>query len=255
MAVPASRRAVVLALLYLARSCSAFVGGQTAGRGRGLQLRALAASRAARGPFAAANRALLLPGPTASGTDRPASALPELPTLDAAEEELLRSGRPLRWQQPPGRGERSGRGFCVQELRADEADVWAAVSDFGRYPELISTVKTAAAYDGPPGVVDAANVCRYSFLVSRIRLRLDVRFSVDEAQRYASWQLDRPSWVLTDSSGYWRVQPCADRPGMVRVWFCVSVRLTARVPGFVIRLVSRLGLAKATRWLKELDRA
>ena len=66
-------------------------------------------------------------------------------------------------------------------------------------------------------------------------------------------QLDKPSWVLADSTGYWRVVPCADRPGVVRVWFCVSVRLKARVPGFVIQLVSRLGLAKATRWLADLE--
>ena len=87
--------------------------------------------------------------------------------------------------------------YLLQELRADADDVWKAVSDFSRYPELISTVRTATAYDAPEGTgSEAANVCRYNFLVSRIRLVLNVRFVVDDSQRYASWQLDRPSWVL-----------------------------------------------------------
>lgn len=177
---------------------------------------------------------------------------PELPTLDASEEELLRSGNMLRWQEPPGAGG-AGSGFTVQEICADVDEVWRAVSGFSRYSELIPTVRTARAYDGPAGVVEPENVSRYSFLVSRIRLRLDVRFAVHESERYATWQLDRPSWVLRDSTGYWHVQPCTDRPGLVRVWFAVQVSLTKRVPGFVISLVSRLGLSKATKWLKALD--
>ena len=179
---------------------------------------------------------------------------PPLPTLDAAEEELLRSGQTLRWQEPPGVGG-VGSGFAALELCADANEVWEAVSGFSRYAELIPTVRTAAAYDGPTGATEPSNVCRYSFLVSRIRLRLDVRFAVDPALQYASWRLDRPSWVLQDSTGYWRVEPCTDRPGIVRVWFAVSVRLSKRVPGFVVSLVSRLGLSKATKWLRQLDKS
>jgi len=180
------------------------------------------------------------------------AAVPKLPTLDADEEALLRSGKMLRWQEPPGAGG-SGSGFAVQELCANADDVFEAVSAFGRYDQLIPTVRTAKSYAGPAGVIEPDNISRYSFKVSRIGLRLDVRFAVDETQRYVSWRLDRPSWVLADSTGYWHVEPCDDRPGIVRVWFAVAVRLTARVPGFIISLVSRLGLAKATRWLQNLD--
>ena len=49
------------------------------------------------------------------------------------------------------------------------------------------------------------------------------------------------------------MQEVEDRPGIVRVWFCVSVRLKPLVPGFVVRLVSRLGLFKATKWLQSLE--
>lgn len=52
--------------------------------------------------------------------------------------------------------------------------------------------------------------------------------------------------------GYWLVEPLADRPGLVRVWFCVTVRLARLVPGFVVGLVSRLGLKKATSWVADL---
>ena len=115
-------------------------------------------------------------------------------------------------------------------------------------------MRSVARYD-PPADASAdepSNVCRYRFLVSRLRLVLHVRFAVDDAQRHASWQLDKPSWVLDGSTGYWRVEPVVDRPGFVRVWFCVAVRLKPLVPAFVVSLVSRLGLSKATRWLKDL---
>ena len=83
-----------------------------------------------------------------------------------------------------------------------------------------------------------------------IRLPLAVRFTVSDAERYATWVLDRPSWVLAESTGFWHVQPLPTRPGYVRVWFCVAVRLRARVPGFVVGLVSRLGLRKACFWVR-----
>lgn len=190
--------------------------------------------------------------PTSSDSDMP--SLPELPSLDAREEALVQSGECLRWQQPPDKQQPIGRGFAVQELRADADEVWKAISDFGRYDELISTVRTATRYEPPEDVgAEPDNICRYNFLVSRIRLVLNVRFAVDEARRYAAWNLDKSSWVLDDSTGYWRVQELPERPGVVRVWFCVSVQLNKRVPRFVVGLVSRLGLRKATRWLKLLE--
>ena len=179
-----------------------------------------------------------------------AGGMVQLPSLDADEEAKVRRGEMLRWQEPPGAGG-EGSGFAVMELCADPDEVWRAVSAFGRYDELIPTVRTATAYEDPQAGLEPTNVCRYKFIVSRVRLRLDVRFATDEEQRYACWRLDKPSWVLSDSTGYWHVHPCDDRPGVVRVWFVVRVRLAARVPGFIINLVSRLGLAKATRWLPQ----
>ena len=174
----------------------------------------------------------------------------QLPSLDADEEAKVRRGEMLRWQEPPGAGG-EGSGFAVMELCADPDEIFRAVSAYSRYDELIPTVRTATAYEDPEAGTESDNVCRYKFIVSRVRLRLDVRFATDDEQRYACWRLDKPSWVLADSTGYWHVQPCDDRPGVTRVWFVVRVRLAARVPGFIISLVSRLGLAKATRWLPQ----
>ena len=75
----------------------------------------------------------------------------------------------------------------------------------------------------------------------------------DEALRHAAWELERPSWVLADSTGCWHVQPLDARPGYVRVWFCASVKLRARVPAFVQNLVSRLGLQRACGWVATLS--
>jgi len=209
-----------------------------------------APARAGPEQFKKSSRLLFLPF---RGTSK---AVPPLPILDEEEERLVRSGERLRWQQPPGPGNREGRGFAVVELHANPDDVWRAITNFDKYVEFIQTVKRATAYDDPPEAPPKAdNVCLYSFVVSRIRLRLDVRFTLDSRKRCAAWQLDKKSWVLHDSTGYWRVEPCADRPGIVRVWFCVGVRLAGRVPNFVLGLVARLGLDKATRWLKGLEHA
>ena len=99
------------------------------------------------------------------------------------------------------------------------------------------------------GELAAGESC-YDFLVSRIRLPLAVRFTISDADRYAAWVLDRPSWVLRESTGFWHVQAVPERPGYVRVWFRVAVLLKARVPRFIIGLVSRLGLRKACFWVR-----
>ena len=207
---------------------------------------AQASQRCSGAHLSAARAAIAVPSREEAGT---AASFVQLPTLNADEEARVRRGETLKWQQAPGAGG-EGSGFAVLELCADPDEVWRAVSGFDRYPELIPTVRTATPYDDPDAGTEPDNVSRYNFIVSRIRLRLDVRFATDAAQRYACWRLDKPSWVLSDSTGYWHVEQCDDRPGVVRVWFAVSVRLTARVPSFVISLVSRLGLAKATRWLR-----
>ena len=47
----------------------------------------------------------------------------------------------------------------------------------------------------------------------------------------------------------------ADRPCYARVWFSVAVALNKYVPGFVVGLISRLGLKKATSWIGDLAEA
>ena len=148
-----------------------------------------------------------------------------------------------------------GSGFAVQEIRATPDEAWQCVSNFDEYAQRIKTVRTVSTYtpdaDSRFGALAPGEAC-YDFLVSRIRLPLAVRFTMHDVatERYVTWVLDRPSWVLRESTGYWHVQAVPERQGYVRVWFCVAVRLTARVPRFVVGLVSRLGLRKACFWVR-----
>ena len=66
------------------------------------------------------------------------------------------------------------------------------------------------------------------------------------------WVRDSTRCTPRRVAGFWLVEEIAERPERCRVWFCVSVRLNKRVPGFVVSLVSRLGLKKATSWLGDL---
>ena len=105
-------------------------------------------------------------------------------------------------------------------------------------------METTSAWAGPPRRVDG-----------EAHGEDEAYAAHDEAVAADAGRLDVPSWVLDDSTGYWRVEPVRDRPGAVRVWFCVAVKLKPLVPRFVVGLVSRLGLRKATKWLKDLEPA
>ena len=121
-----------------------------------------------------------------------------LPALNEAQLEQLARGERCQQQDPPRAGSPIGSGFSVQDVAITPDRAWLAVSAFGRYADLIGTVRTASRYEPDPA--EEAASC-YNFLVSRIRLVLNVRFRVDESSLRASWVLDRPSWVLQDSSG------------------------------------------------------
>lgn len=126
------------------------------------------------------------------GTDGPCTfgAHTTLPALSKQDERQLAAGQRVQRQQL---GAGYGAGYAVQELAADADAVWRAVSAFERYAELIPTVKSVEVVrDADPAL---GGPC-FRFLVSRIRLLLHVRFGVDESARRASWELERPSWVL-----------------------------------------------------------
>jgi len=114
---------------------------------------------------------------------------PVVPTLREVDLLMLDEGKRVQRQDLKGGG---GSGFAVQDIRADPATVWRCISDFTSYDRLISTVRTAQAYS--PTLVIPGTGC-YRFTVSRLRLCLDVRFCVDDEQRYAYWSLEQPSWV------------------------------------------------------------
>ena len=176
--------------------------------------------------------------------------VPDLPELSDEDVRKLTAGKFLQRQLLDGP---NGSGFAVQEVRASEEEAWRCISDFDTYASRVKTVRTVAPYtpelDSRFGPLASDETC-YDFVVSRIRLPLAVRFTTLEAEQYVAWVLDRPSWVLRESTGFWHVQSVPERQGYVRVWFCVAVRLTARVPGFVVKLVSRLGLRKACFWVR-----
>ena len=102
------------------------------------------------------------------------------PELDEDEQRRLHAGERVSRQQPPERGG-AGSGFSVQEVCLPPDAAWAAVRDFEGYAERIKTVRTVTRYTSEAlGSEDAP--C-YNFLVSRIRLVLNVRFDVDETSR------------------------------------------------------------------------
>lgn len=187
--------------------------------------------------------------------DRPGPA-PVLPTLSEEQTRALAAGERVELQNfDEATG--SGEGFAVHEVRADAEEIWQVVTAYHRYVELIKTCRSATRYECcnreselpiVPCAVDAPceadGVC-YQFIVSRLRLNLSVRFVTDDSLRYASWVLDRPTWVLRDSTGFWHVEPLDG--GRVRIWFSVAVLLNPGIPSFVTWCARRPRAARRLR--------
>lgn len=192
------------------------------------------------------------PSPAArSGRRRcqPQGSSPELPELRPAELRRLTAGKRVQRQDLRSG---SGTGFAVQDICADPDAAWDCVSDFAGYKRRIGTVRKVEAYR-PERVVPGT--CCYRFTVSRLGLLLDVRFAVDEEQRYARWTLEQPSWVQPAAllagcplaSGPPDPRRSLVRAGAVRLDRVLARAAAARPAGAHPRLVRGGGRARALR--------
>lgn len=173
---------------------------------------------------------------------------PLLPLLSVREELRLREGERVEHVVMP-RGS-TGSGLSVQDVRANAADVFRAVSSFGEYASLIKTVRNVSisAHSGTN--------TKALIEVSRFKLKLYVNFTTYGPAQYVAWTLDRdrPTPFIRECVGYWYVEDLGEaRPGWTRVWFVVRVRLRPFVPKIIEMLVARVGLRRATTWIQLLS--
>lgn len=174
---------------------------------------------------------------------------PILPALSVHEELQLREGeRVERVVMPAGS---TGSGVSVQDVRASPDEVFCNVAAFESYTSLIKTVRNVEIYERTAGTAKAL------IEVSRFKLKLYVNFTLNMPARMISWTLDRDNATpfIRECVGYWYIEDLGDvRPGWSRVWFVVRVRLRPYVPKIIEGLVARVGLRRATKWVRSLSR-
>lgn len=168
---------------------------------------------------------------------------PPLPELSEEEEELVLQGLRLQKQT---RDETGGGGFSVQEIHAPADLVWQKLRALEEYPEMIKTVRRSAIYEETDESVKA------KITVSRFRIPLYVEFSSNPPAMCMPWKLDtnHRNILLKESHGFWLVEPTAEQ-GTCRVWFSVSATLRSGIPKVIERIAEKLGLYKASNWVKE----
>jgi hypothetical protein len=93
----------------------------------------------------------------------------DIPELTAEDKRTLQSGGRVQMQQRSGR---AGTGWVVVEVLADPDLVFAALTDFRQYTDMIPTVRGTTVY------YEAGAVCKAQYLLSKFRLKINAEQEV-----------------------------------------------------------------------------
>ena len=174
------------------------------------------------------------------------SGAPPVLTLTAEEQARLAEGKVVKRQvkNPDGK---SGRGVAIQDIHADPDTVWAHITDFNHYPQMVENVYACDI------VSTRGEHIFVHFIIGSMGVKAE--YWIDHTYRpdqgWLTWTLDYSKTSdLDDSVGYWRVEALPDRPGWTRVAYSVQVQVSGWVPDFIVSMVSDSGLTKATAWVK-----
>ena len=180
--------------------------------------------------------------PVMSKTWRPL----DLPRLSPEEVRSLGLGLPVQAQERDGV---VGSGYVVQDVRGTKEQVWALLTDYGRYHEFIGTVRSSAVRGG-----SSMECTRASFVLSKFLFEVNVLHFFSAERDHLKFSLDPSSTnlITKEAEGYWFVEAEGDnlRAGHVRVWFGASVRVSRLVPKWIVEYASVRALRRATSWLR-----
>lgn len=197
---------------------------------------------------------LSLPGPLgleqlrarpAPGSFSKPAGLPRLSREDIGH---LTDGKIVQRQTRDGV---TGNGFVVMDLEASPETVWSLLLDFERYPEMISTVRSAALRPG-----STLERARATFVLSKFLLEVNVVHQFDRRRQQLRFCLDSASQnlIMKQADGFWYVETpdVAEglKPGHVRIWFGASIRVSRIVPRWVTDYAAQRALRRATAWLR-----
>jgi len=171
-----------------------------------------------------------------------------LPSLGPEQLAKLRAGEAVFTQQRTGK---SGNGLAVFDLEGSPEAVWSLLTDYGRYDQVIGTVRKSTVRAG------STRACaRATFVLSKFLLEVSVLHFFNPERSHLKFHLDPSSTnrILKEAEGMWFVETPASAPGLkpghVRVWFRASVVVSRLVPSFVVDYAQSRALRRVTSWLK-----
>jgi len=169
-----------------------------------------------------------------------------LPRLSKEEIRSLGLGMSVQAQERDGV---VGSGYVVQDIRGTKEQVWALLTDYGRYHEFIGTVRRSKVKEG-----STLEYTRAKFVLSKFLLEVNVLHFFSSERSHLKFSLDPSSTnlITKEAEGYWFVENEGEylRPGHVRVWFGASVRVSRLVPKWIVDYASVRALRRATGWLR-----
>ncbi len=141
----------------------------------------------------------------------------------------------------------SDGGTVVFRVNASPATVWGVIRDFGQYPNRVPYVKSTT-------VTTVGEHVDVDFVVGN--WMADVRYSIDHyfpaGKMWVTWTLNKakPSSQVTDTIGYWRVDPVPGNPDKSNVTYSIATVLTS-LGRFARGLLGSDELLTATQWLRQ----
>lgn len=169
----------------------------------------------------------------------------ELPFLTKFDLLALQNGERVQKQSRTGR---SGYGYVVVDVDAHPDMVFEALSQIGKYKDMIPTVRSVSLYGKSEGKISA------ELFLSRFYLKINVIHTILENQRIVKFCLDinRPNFVMRKAEGYWFVESLknGNQEEKSRVYLSANIIASRLVPTLIVDYAASRALPRATKWLQ-----
>ena len=149
--------------------------------------------------------------------------------------------------QKQSRTGRSGYGYVVVDVDAPPDTVFDALSQIGKYKDMIPTVRSVSLYSKTQDTISA------ELFLSRLCLKINVVHTILEKQRIVKFGLDtnKPNFVMRKADGYWFVESVMN--GEIeksRVYLSANIVASRLVPTLIVDYAASRALPRATKWLQ-----
>ncbi len=166
-------------------------------------------------------------------------------TLEAHEQEILKSGQPIFKTITRGP---TRHGIAVFRVNANSQTIWSVIRDFESYPRWIDALADTQVYKRE------ADLIYVKFTASHWLAGNTTWYAIHNYppnKSWGTWHLDSSrNSDLESSVGFWRVLPVHNQPGQSDVIYSVDLRLKGFFAALFEQSLIEDSLETATLWVK-----